>query len=703
MRRAWGWTVSAFGIGLLAASLLTVAGCGDASLATDQENAYGHRRTQSVASPNALAQARAEARRAAALGRSAPADEVWVIARADGEVEATGDYPGTGSMVYLPDPAKPDQRVPVPLKHTSVDASVSAYIATVDVNQQFHNPFDSKIEAVYVFPLPQNAAVNEFVMTIGERRVRGIIREREEAERVYKEARAQGYVASLLTQERPNVFTQKVANIEPGKAIDVNIRYLHTLGYEDGWYEFVFPMVVGPRFNPPDQRDGVGAVARGNHGLSGQSTEVQHLAPHERSGHAVDLSVTLDAGVGIEQVTSVNHRIDEQRLSPTRRVVSIAKRDRLPNKDFVLRWRVAGERIKASLLTQRTERGGYFTLMLYPPKVIDRLERRPMEMIFVLDCSGSMSGKPIGQAKDAIRHGLSRLGPDDTFQVIRFSTDSSAFGPRPVHADPEALRKADRYVRDLRGSGGTMMIEGVRAALDFPHEPGRGRVVSFMTDGFIGNDDQIIAAVERHVGASRVFSFGVGASPNRYLMNRMAKAGRGAVAYLSLNDDGGAVMGRFFERVSHPALTGLSVNWGGMRVGDVYPRKLPDLFVGRPVILTGRYDGELPDEIVVRGQAGRRAINIVVPTGNEARTHDGVAAVWARSRIADLYGEMASNPSHELATAIKQTALDYGLMSAYTAFVAVDSSQRTAGTHGTTVAVPVPVPDGVKYETTVQQ
>ncbi|HEV8291727.1 MAG TPA: VIT domain-containing protein, partial [Tepidisphaeraceae bacterium] len=209
---------------------------------------------------------------------SQPAEELWIIGRADKQQPQPGEQmiPGSGVLAAQLE----SKLVPVPLKHTDVKASIAGYIATVDVTQEYQNPYNGKIEAVYVFPLPDNAAVSEFVMTIGQRRIRGIIREREEAERIYKEARSQGYVATLLTQERPNIFTQKVANIEPGKKIDVNLRYFHTLSYNDGAYEFVFPMVVGPRFNPAGSTQGVGAVSRDDRGTSGQATEIQYLRPN---------------------------------------------------------------------------------------------------------------------------------------------------------------------------------------------------------------------------------------------------------------------------------------------------------------------------------------------------------------------------------------------------------------------------------------
>jgi Ca-activated chloride channel family protein len=631
------------------------------------------------------------------------ADEIWVIAKAETGRIVDEDSPGSGAMLAkLP---QEEKEISLPLKHTDVKGQISGYIATVEVTQQFHNPYNEKIEAVYVFPLPQNAAVNEFIMIIGERKIRGIIRERQEAERIYQEARSQGYVASLLTQERPNIFTQKVANIEPNKQINVNIKYFNTLAYVDGWYELIFPMVVGPRFNPPGYTDGVGAVAHGKPGISGQKTEVQYLKPGQRSGHDISLAVDIDAGVAIEEISCPSHVITNSSVTAEKRTIKLSNLDSIPNKDFVLRYKVAGKTVKSALVTHQDERGGFFTLMLYPPENLSYLKRAPMEMIFVLDCSGSMSGKPIEKAKDAITRALRQLQPNDTFQVIRFSNNASQLGPNPLPATPENIRKGLAYVESLEGSGGTMMIEGIKAALDFPHDPRRFRLVSFMTDGYIGNESQILAEVHNRLGESRIFSFGVGSSVNRYLLDRMAKLGKGAVAYIGLDESAGEIIDLFYERISHPALADVTIDWGGLKVTDVYPAKIPDLFVGRPVILTGRFEGRGDTTIRISGKVGNldQEIDIPVNLGASSDTHKGIACVWARKKIETLASQATYDNNSELPEQIKQVALEYGLMSSYTAFIAVDSSRQTAGDHGTTVAVPVPVPYGVRYDTTVQE
>ena len=637
-----------------------------------------------------------------------PGEELWVIAKAAPAAPAADDQTTPRCGVLLATLPNQTTQVPVPLKHTAVEGNIDGYIATVDVTQQFHNPYDAKIEAVYVFPLPDDAAVNEFVMTVGDRKIRGIIRERETAEQIYAAAKAQGHVAALMTQERPNIFTQQVANIEPGKQIDIHIRYFNTLRYDAGAYEFVFPMVVGPRFNPAATSNGIGAVVRGQHDTSGQKTEVQYLAPNERSGHDVSVTLNIRAGIDIEDVHSVNHVVDVEDVCDSQRKVTLSAQDTIPNKDFVLRYKVAGDQIKTAMLTHTDDNGSYFTMMVYPPADLTQVQRSPMEMVFVLDCSGSMRGKPMAQAKAAISHAVQSLTPRDTFQIIQFSNNASQLGAEPILATEQNIRRGLDYLASLSGSGGTQMIEGIKAALDFPHDEGRFRLVSFMTDGYIGNEQQILGTLNEKLGASRIFSFGVGSSPNRMLMDRMAVLGRGAVAYLSLNDDAADIMNRFNRSISHPAMTDLAIDWGNMHVTDVYPQRLPDLIVGRPVIITGRYKGEA-GTVNINGRVDMEPATFAVSLEDEDVTadHQGIAAVWARLKIKDLMNlathahAATDGATEQLHQAVTQTALEYNLMSAFTAFVAVDSMTKTDGDFGTTVAVPVPVPDGVQYETTV--
>ncbi len=627
--------------------------------------------------------------------------EIWIIERSDGSVEES-DYEAPLLKAKLPEQEK---EIPLPLKHTDVKARIDVFIATVEVTQQYHNPYDTKIEAVYVFPLPQSSAVTDFLMIIGDRRIRGLIREREEAKRIYQEAKARGHKAALLTQERPNIFTQRVANIEPGKDIEVQTTFFNPLKYVDGEYEFIFPTVVGPRFNPPGWQDGIAAVTRRKDGKSGQPVEVEYLKPGEPSGHDIAIEVDIDAGVAIEEIYSKSHKIEIEKRGKSRAIVGLSPTDRLPDKDFVLRYRTAGNKTKTAMMVHRAEDGNYFALVLQPPADLKDLPRMPREMVFVVDCSGSMTGEPISKAKAAMRQCLRNLDEHDTFQIIRFSNSASRFGPTPVAATPENVQRAFQFINGLRADGGTMMIRGVRAALDFPHDENRLRIVSFMTDGYIGNESEILAAVQEKVKSARIFSFGVGTSVNRYLLEHMAKLGRGAVAYVGLHDNTGDKVDQFYERATRPAMADIEIDWGNMEVTDVYPKKIPDLLVGRPIVITGRFKGKGSTKVKLFGRTGgeSRTVSLRVNMSNTETEHQGIRSVWARWKIADLSEQETYASSDALKAEIIKTSIDYGLICRYTAFLAVDGLEKTAGDHGITVNVPVYVPEGVRYETSVSQ
>ena len=672
------WILSGIAIGVMAAGLL-LDGCASPHIKTRMTDFY----IPDVYESTNGGYSGYYSQSARSISAPGGVDEVWIIPRNPAATPGNEETPDSSLLLANLGGGE----IPMPLSHTDVNASLSGYIGAVEVTQQFENPYTKKIEAVYVFPLPHNAAINEFLMTIGKRRIRGIIRERKEAQAIYQEAKRQGYAATLLTEERPNIFRQSIANIEPGAEIDVHIKYFQTLDYMDGWYEFVFPMVVGPRFNPPGTTNSLGAVT--------------YLKPGERNGHDISLRVEVDAGVPIKDFECKTHVITKSVFSSGHLAVQLAPNDTVPNKDFVLRYRVTGDRIGSSLLTQRDERGDYFTVMLYPPQEVGSLLRQPLELVFVLDCSGSMSGHPIEQAKAAVERGLCLLRPGDSFQLISFSSTASQLGPQPLEATPENVQRGLNYLRSLNTDNGTMMIEGIKAALNFPHDPKRLRFVCFLTDGYIGNETEILAEIRKRIGDSRIFSFGIGSSVNRYLLDQMAKAGRGAVAYLGPADDAAKIMDDFFDRISHPALTNIKMDWGAMEASEVFPREIPDLFPGRAVVLTGRFKGASNAAVRVSGNAANAPVEFEIPVGSiGVVANKGLPGIWARTKIADLENQDIYAPNPELPYEIKQVALDYGLMSPFTAFLAVDASDVTDGTESETVPVTIPAPAGMKTKTT---
>src|SRR6266436_620993 len=566
-----------------------------------------------------------------------------------------------------------------PLKHTDVKAEISGFLSRVVVTQEFENPFKEKIEAVYTFPLPQNAAVDDMTMIVGDRTVRGKILRREEAEAVYEAAKTNGQAASLLDQERPNIFTQSVANILPGEQIKITISYVETLKYEEGSYEFVFPMVVGPRYVP-----GASTGAQGG-GFAPDTNQVpdasrvtpQPVSDGTRAGHDVSIDISLDAGVPIDALDSKTHEVTVERPDDRRAVVRLKDQATIPNKDFILRYEVAGKKIEDALLTHATDKGGFFTLILQPPDRVTAEDVMPKELVFVLDTSGSMSGFPIEKAKETMKLTLDNLYPYDTFNVITFSGDEHILFPEPVPATKENLAKAQAFLKSRTGGGGTEMMKAIRASMDPSDAQGHVRIVCFMTDGEVGNDMEIIGEVKNHPNA-RVFAFGIGSSVNRFLLDNMAKYGRGEVEYVALNDDGSAAARRFHERVRNPLLTDISVDWNGLPVADVYPKQIPDLFGAKPVILSGRYTGAGKGVIRLKGKmSGVDFVREIPVDFSKAESqNDVLSTLWARTRVDDLMsqdfkGAQQGAMKEDVKQAVIQLGLDYRLMTQFTSFVAV--------------------------------
>ncbi|HWR54017.1 MAG TPA: VIT and VWA domain-containing protein [Bryobacteraceae bacterium] len=594
-------------------------------------------------------------------------------------------------------------RAECPLKHTAVKAEISGFLARVTATQEFQNPLNEKIEAVYTFPLPQRAAVDDMVMLVGNRTVRAVIKRREEARQIYEQARARGNVASLLDQERPNIFTQHVANIMPGETVKITLSYVETLEYEDGTYEFVFPMVVGPRYIPgrPTGRQGGGWSPDTDRVPDASHITPPVAPPGTRAGHDISVEIALDAGLPIDRLECPTHEVAAERPGVDRARVRLKDQNVIPNKDFILRYEVAGRRITDAVLAHRGARGGFFSLILQPPERVTVAEITPKELVFVIDTSGSMSGFPIEKAKEAMRYAIDGLNPQDTFNLITFSGDTSILFPEPVPATPDNIRRAQDFLASKRGSGGTEMMKAIRAALDPSDSQEHVRVVCFMTDGYVGNDREIIAEIQRHANA-RVFSFGIGASVNRFLLDNMARQGRGEVEYVGLNDDGSKAAKRFYERVRNPLLTDIAIDWNGLPVSDVQPARIPDLFGAKPVVITGRYNGSVTGTIRLRGRmAGRefaREIRLNLPAA-EPR-HDVLASLWARRKIEALSPQHWSSTAmgDDTREAIVKLGLEFRLMTEFTSFVAVEERIVTEGGQPRTVQVPVGMPEGVSHE-----
>jgi Ca-activated chloride channel family protein len=584
-----------------------------------------------------------------------------------------------------------------PLKHTDVKAEITGFIARATVTQEFENKATDTIEAVYVFPLPHNGAVDDMTIQVGDRTIKGTIKKRDEARAIYDAARAAGRTAALLDQERTNIFTQSVANIPPGGKVKVVISYLEQLPYQAGTYSFVFPMVVGPRYIPGNP---VGRQAGGWADDTDRVPDASRITPKvalpgTRAGHDISVEVKLDAGLPLDSIYSSSHDVDVVRNGDRAAVVRLRSETTIPNKDFVLKYDVAGRTIQDALLAHKDKDGGYFTLILQPPDRPRAAEVTPKEIIFVLDTSGSMSGFPIEKAKESMRYALDRLNPNDTFNLITFSGDTEILFPEPVAATAANLATAKRFLESRQGGGGTEMMKAIRAALDTSDTLGHVRIACFMTDGYVGNEEEIVAEVRRHPNA-RVFAFGIGTAVNRYLLDKMSEYGRGEVEYVSLNDDGSAAAKRFYERVRNPLLTDIRIDWGNLPVTDLYPAPVPDLFASKPVAISGRFSAEAHGTLRLTGQLGGRPFSreIRVDLPQAETRYPVLAQLWARAKVDHL---IHTGPDDARAE-ITKLGLAYHLMTPFTSFVAVDERIVNEGGKARRVETPVEMPEGVSYE-----
>lgn len=660
-------------------------------------------------------------------GRPAPSGEVSLheVESSPGAAEEPGFAPEGAVAANAPlrtdvltDPGElpvlkvaSDGLRPLPLQHTDVKATVSGFTADVTVKQTYSNPYDRVIEATYVFPLPENAAVYSMKMMIGDRQIEAVVKERGAARRTYERARQEGYSAALLEQERANVFTQSVANIEPKKTIEVVIRYVQDMTYDAGQYEFVFPMVVGPRYIPGAPLDkapsGTGTYADTTAVPDASRITPPVLGKGERSGHDISLEVALSPEGAVSTFEVPTHAVTRENLPGGVLRVKLDARDTLPNRDFVLRYRVAGDRPKATL--HATGKGsGHFSLMVQPPALdVDSLVGR-RELVFVVDVSGSMTGTPLALCKTAMRDALVRMRPVDTFNVLTFAGATGRAFARPRPANDAAIREALEYVDRLTAGGGTEMLDAVATALSPDVEKGRHRYVFFLTDGEVGNDDQILAATRRFVAGieaggqrARVFGFGTGSSVNRMLIDGLGREGKGVSVYATNREDPERAVNKFYRYIDRSVLRDVRVSFGSLGARDVFPAELPDLFASHPLIVHGRWAGSLAGPVVVTATGPNGPVEIPV-TIVRAPMDDGWPIqdlLWARSKIAwlerDLWG---AGDAIAARAEITELGVAHHLVTRFTSFVAVDRTRKVGDGAPVRVTQPVEVPEGVDAE-----
>ncbi|MFP4415003.1 VIT domain-containing protein [Coleofasciculus sp.] len=584
-----------------------------------------------------------------------------------------------------------------PLKHTEVEAKIAGNLSRVEVTQGFENPFSQTLEAVYVFPLPDEAAVDEMEIKIGDRIIKGTIKKREEAQQIYEQAKQEGRTAGLLEQERDNIFTQSLANIKPGEQIDVTIRYTDSLNFEQGDYEFVFPMVVGPRYIPGTAIDDTGDTDE----VPDASRITPSIVPEGlRSAHDIGVTVEIDAGVPIQNVHSPSHQLQIETEGEIVRV-QLGGDDTIPNKDLILRYQVAGNNTQATVLTQADERGGHFALYFIPALDYRPDEIFPKDVVFLMDTSGSQQGAPLHKCQELMRRFIHGLNPDDTFTILDFSNRVRHLSQTPLANTPENRELAINYINQLHASGATEMLSGIRAAINVPAPEGRLRSVVLLSDGYIGNENRILAEVQQELKpGNRLYSFGAGSSVNRFLLNRIAEIGRGICRIIRHDEPTEKVVEKFFRSINSPVLTTIELNWNGSgETPEIYPAIAPDLFAQQPLVVFGRKRDRMAGDLQINGTtAGGERYEQTFHLNFSEPGNPAIAQLWGRARIKDLMNQMVTYETKSGVEAVTDTALTYQLLCQYTAFVAVSDDVRVEpGSQSISMNVPVEMAEDVSY------
>lgn len=603
--------------------------------------------------------------------------------------------------------------VPAPMIATDIELDISGPVVRAIVTQRFENPSDAWVEGTYLFPMPEDSGVDRLRMQIGDRFIEGEIHERQQARQIYERAREAGQRASLVEQERPNMFTTSVANIGPGETIIVQIEYQDIARLTDGQFEVRVPLAITPRYIPQD----VGYLLAATGSTRGSTVpDAQRITPplmlpegepEEGLRLPVSIRASLNAGFELGEIASQYHATLVRHTAPGEASIELANGPIPANRDFVLTWQPADRtQASAALFTEEWNGQTYLLAQILPPAELGAdTPRRPRETIFVIDNSGSMAGTSMQQAREALIFALERLEPTDRFNVIRFDNTMEQVFPDAVDANETNVAAALAFARGLDAEGGTDMLPALVAALRDKNadDTARVRQVVFLTDGAIGNEAQLFEAIHLGIGRSRLFPVGIGSAPNTYFMSRAARIGRGTFTHIGQVSDVAEEMEQLFTALERPVMTNLDAIFPQGAISEIWPAPLPDLYYGEPVVMTARLDnpqGVMILEGQTAGATWREQLSL-----SEATQSSGIATLFGRNRIRGIEETRFQGASMEqVDRGVLQTALDFHLVSRLTSLVAVDATPaRPTDENLLARQTPNMIPDGWDFEAVMDE
>ena len=576
----------------------------------------------------------------------------------------------------------------LPLKETSADVKLNGFIASAQLSQSYRNEGTQPINATYIFPGSTRAAVNGMTMTIGERRIVAAIKEKQAARQTFDEARKAGKSASLLSQQRPNVFSMEVANIMPGDEVKVELTYTELLDAEDGVYEFVLPGVVGPRYGG-DAAHAVGEV---------QWIQNPYLAEGTPDPVGYGIKLELTSPLPISDLASSTHELATQWQDKRSVRLSLKDASSAGNRDFILHYRLQDEQILTGMTRFESQGENYFLLVSEPPKRVLPEQIPAREYLFVVDVSGSMSGFPLDTTKDLMRRLLSRLKPSDRFNILFFAGGSDLLAAQPLAATPDNISRAIALMNNQHGGGGTELYPALQRALSMQSDENASRSIVLVTDGYISAEERVFRLVDEQLHRANLFAFGIGSSVNRFLIESIARVGRAEAFVVTGSADAASKSEQFVQYISAPALTNIRVAATGVELYDLEPANVPDMLAQRAVMVLGKYRNAGEDAtITLTGVGGRGEQQWSFRLDDAAAGDSTLPQLWARKRLERLYAVPTEEES-ELRERIVDLGLKYALLTRYTSFVAVDETVRNTTGSAKDVKQPLPLPQGVSNQ-----
>jgi len=572
----------------------------------------------------------------------------------------------------------------LPLKSTSAEVTISGVIAEIIITQTYTNSGDNPLEATYVFPASTKASVFAMRMTIGERVIDAEIKEKIEARKIYDDAVKKGQTASLLEQKRPNVFQMKVGNILPKDEIVVELKYVEHIVPENKTYEFVFPTVVGPRYSNSNDEESHGWIKN------------PYLHEKQDAPYSFDFTLKLNSGLPISQISSPSHDLLVDYEENNVAHVFLDDANNPGNRDVVFRYNLAGKKIESGLMLYEGEDANYFLMMMEPPKRVKADEIVPREYIFIVDVSGSMNGFPLDVSKNLMRNLLSSLNPSDRINIMLFASSNQVLAPQSLPVTESNIEKALTFINNSRGGGGTELIPALKSAMKLPRTEGMSRIAIVVTDGYVGVEKDAFEVIGKNLNHTNVFSFGIGSSVNRFIIEGMARAGHGEPFVVLNHKEAPNTAQKFQKYISSPILQGIEVKFDGIEAYDVEPLSMPDMFADRPLVLFGKYRGEAEGSIKITGHTAdnRFQRELEFEQALVSEEHKAIRYLWARQKISRLADMHKLSPHDERVQEITNIGLSFNLLTDYTSFVAVDKEVRSDG-RVVKVKQPLPMPQGV--------